>query len=451
MASRWQVDWPLLPAKVWCFFSAGSQACYYAWLPVVYANMGLQPSQIGVLQGVAPLVSAAAMPAWTALADAWSAHREVLCATALISTILHCFLPVCPPRLAILVPLVLASEGIFSPAVPLADAAIGLTLHRAKRPFADYGKQRLWGAVGWGFVFAPATGALLDWTTGPVRRAAPYVGHVFCTIFSVLAALRLQQPGDGADAIHGDRDGDDAVQLVDAHRAAPLGADTQPTGIRDVIARLWACLRSTPGALLHCALFLCIGAAGGIMDTFLFVELRAMGGGGVLMGLALTVTCISEVGVFYRAGDIMDRLGNRGCFLLILFCFWTRLLAYAVLPMLRSPWAVMPVQLLHGVTFGLFWQAGNAFMRALAPPSLASSTQGLFQALNALGSFFGQVCGGLLSQRLGCPAMFGCTSVAMALVHGAYWAATKAEHTENGDGQLQGKQEQGQSQNGAVT
>ena len=76
---------------------------------------------------------------------------------------------------------------------------------------------------------------------------------------------------------------------------------------------------------------------------------------------------------------------------------------------------------------------------------------GLFQALNALGSFFGQVCGGLLSQRLGCPAMFGCTSVAMGLVHGAYWAATKAEHTRNGDGQLQGKQEQGQSQNGAVT
>ena len=443
MASRWQMDWPLMPAKCWCFFSAGAQACYYAWLPVVYADMGLRPAQIGVLQGVAPLVSASTMPAWTALADAWSAHREVLCATALISTILHCFLPVCPPRLAVLVPLVLAAEGTFSPAVPLADAAIGLTLHRARRSFADYGKQRLWGAVGWGFVFAPAIGAIEDWTGGTVRRAAPYVGHIFCTICSVLAALRLQQPGDGAGAIHGD--GDDSLQLVAAD-AQGASEDTQPTGIRDVIARLWVLLRSTPGALLHCALFLCVGAAGGIMDTFLFVMLRNMGGGGVLMGLALTMTCVSEVGVFYRAGDILHALGNRGCFLLILGCFWTRLLAYAALPMLHSPWAVMPVQLLHGVTFGLFWQVGNAYMRALAPPSLASSCQGLFQSLNALGSFFGQVCGGLLSQRLGCPAMFFVTSVAMFCVHGAYWAATRAEH--KGSSQLQAKQE---PQNGAVT
>jgi len=426
---RVEIDWPLLPAKIWCFFSAASQACYYAFLPVVYANMGLNAAQIGVLTGFSPLIGALSMPAWTALADAWHAHREILCATALVSTILHCFLPACPPKLSILLPLVLVTEGTFSPAVPLADAAIGLTLSRAKRPFADYGKQRLWGAVSWGFVFAPGIGFIEDFTTGRLRLAAPYVGHVLCNVFAVAAAVRLKQPGDEDEGSGGE---EDTVELLDGapngacHDSESRAGDTR-MGVLQVAARLWRSLRATPGALVHCALFLVAGAAGGVMDTFLFVMLRNMGGGGALMGLALTCTCISEVGVFARAGDIQTALGGyRQCFSLVLACFWIRLLLYAGLPLLRSPWAVMPVQLLHGVTFGLFWQISNGYMRALAPSQdLVSTYQGLFQALNSLGSFFGQLLGGIVTQRLGCPRMFLCASIVMSVAHAAYWAATR--------------------------
>ena len=129
---RWlssRVDVELLPAKAWCFWISASAACYYAFLPLLYAEvLGLSSANIGVLCGVAPLVSALATPAWAALADAGSCHRAVLLATLASSAGLHCLLPLCPRTMGFLLPLVLVSETLAAPCVPLADAAIGLTL-----------------------------------------------------------------------------------------------------------------------------------------------------------------------------------------------------------------------------------------------------------------------------------------------------------------------------------
>jgi predicted MFS family arabinose efflux permease len=123
------VDSDQLPAKQWCFWVAGGMACYYAFLPLVYAELlGLSASDIGVLCGVAPLVSALATPLWAAVADAGNCHRALVLATLASSAGLHCLLPLCPRSMAYLLPLVVISEAVGAPCVPLADAAIGLTL-----------------------------------------------------------------------------------------------------------------------------------------------------------------------------------------------------------------------------------------------------------------------------------------------------------------------------------
>ena len=130
--ARWLprgVDPELLPAKEWCFWISASAACYYAFLPLIYAEvLGLSPSNIGVLCGIAPLVSALATPLWAAVADAGGCHRAVLLCTLAGSAGLHCLLPLCPRTMACLVPLVRLSEAMAAPCVPIADAAIGLTL-----------------------------------------------------------------------------------------------------------------------------------------------------------------------------------------------------------------------------------------------------------------------------------------------------------------------------------
>jgi hypothetical protein len=58
-----------------------------------------------------------------------------------------------------------------------------------------------------------------------------------------------------------------------------------------------------------------------------------------------------------------------------------RLLAYLALPLLPTPWLLLPVELLQGATFALAWSAGTVHVKRISPPHLRSTVQSLFQGL----------------------------------------------------------------------
>jgi hypothetical protein len=250
--------------------------------------------------------------------------------------------------------------------------------------------------VSWGFVFSPLVGAIETFAPGRVRAAAPYLGHLACYAAAFAAARQLAQPSDVPDA-HADAKA--------SAGAAP--APVLPAAALDVLRQLLAAIHATPGATLRLTLFLILGAIMGTIGSFLFLWLRVLGGSELLDGLALTVTCVSEVAIFYYSGEIQMRLGGvTNCLHLVIFCYASRLICYAALPALGGAWAVLPVQLLHGVTFGLYWSVGNAFARSLAPPGLESSMQALFSGLNSAGACIGNVLAGAIVQRWGFRALW---------------------------------------------
>ena len=421
------IDPRLLHCKLWCWWLSASAACFYAFLPLVYASSGLSPSEIGILTGAAPIVSAFATASWAAWADTHSCHRSLLLLSVAGGAFLHCLLPFTPPKLGWLLPLVLLSEFVAAPCVALADAAIGLTLARAGLGFEAYGKQRLWGAVSWGFVFAPAIGAVEAFTSGRLRQAAPYVGHVLSSAGAFHAAAQLAFPAPPPPA-------DKELQALKTEEGnAPAACEKADEEAEEVArgglhALVHAVQRTShhPGFLHRLYLFVALGAALGAMDVFLFVWLKELGGGTFLDGIALTVTCISETAIFFYAGEIESRLGTTGCLHVVLGCYVFRLFSYSLLGVFSSPWAVLPFQLLHGVTFGLLWHIGNSYMRAVAPHGLESTLQGLFQSLVQLGSFAGLLLAGALVQRAGCARMFGTFGGLMAAAQLLFYATDPA-------------------------
>jgi predicted MFS family arabinose efflux permease len=84
------------------------------------------------------------------------------------------------------------------------------------------------------------------------------------------------------------------------------------------------------------------------------------------------------------------------------------MLCYAALPLIRlGPWAVLPIELLHGVTFGLGWGVGTAVCKRLAVKGLEASLQGLFQSVYfGLGYGVGALAGGLFSSFCSLQWMF---------------------------------------------
>jgi len=55
-----------------------------------------------------------------------------------------------------------------------------------------------------------------------------------------------------------------------------------------------------------------------------------------------------------------------------------------------SPWLIVLVNMIHGVTFGMFWIASVALMSHRAPAEVATSAQGLLAlAVGGIGSSLG--------------------------------------------------------------
>ena len=89
----------------------------------------------------------------------------------------------------------------------------------------------------------------------------------------------------------------------------------------------------------------------------------------------LQVTCAAEVPVFRLQSHLLDRIGPSTTFDIVLAAYALRMACYALLPWFKTPWAVLPVETLHGITFACGWGAGTVHARQLAPEGLAATLQ----------------------------------------------------------------------------
>lgn len=96
------------------------------------------------------------------------------------------------------------------------------------------------------------------------------------------------------------------------------------------------------------------------------------------MGLCIATMCAAEAPVFHYAGPIFDRLGLPLTLHMVMFVYVLRLCLYGILSVFGTPWAVLPIEILHGVTFGCAWSAGTLNCSRIAPKGLEATTQALF-------------------------------------------------------------------------
>lgn len=75
---------------------------------------------------------------------------------------------------------------------------------------------------------------------------------------------------------------------------------------------------------------------------------------------------------------------------IVLLATTLRLACYGLLHRAGSVWSVLPVELLHGVTFACGWGAATVYASKVAPPGLSATMQVRIQCV-------------LSHMRLGCP------------------------------------------------
>jgi predicted MFS family arabinose efflux permease len=137
------------------------------------------------------------------------------------------------------------------------------------------------------------------------------------------------------------------------------------------------------------------------------------------------VACCTEVPAFRFQGKLLESVSLDSVVHLVLLTIALRLGLYSALPGWGSVWGVLPVELLHGITYALAFGCGTMYASKVAPPGRGASMQGVFQATYlSIGGGLGGLLGGLLLESQGGATLF---STSALLVLGGWAAAWAAE------------------------
>jgi PPP family 3-phenylpropionic acid transporter len=348
--------------KSFYFFYHAVVASLLPFLVIFYDQLGLSGSQIGFLVGIPPLMYLIGAPIWGGLADSTQKHKLILVLAITGTLVLVPFL-LNISLFLILIPVIAAFAFFLAPIMPLVDNSVMDMLGELK---IQYGKQRLWGAVGWG-IAGPITGWLID------RSGIQWA--FYCYLLLMFLGLII------------------ALYL--------------PIGNVSIGGKFWQEFRlllSNRQWLLFLVMVF-IGSLGiSIGSNFIFLYLDDLGASKTLMGLCLTFNTLGEIPFLYYSDRFLRKWGARGLLILALLTSSIRAFAYSLI---KIPWLVLPIQLLHGPSYAALWVAGVTYADEVSPPGLGATAQGLFAAVfmgfsYAIGAFIG----GYLYENAGPVAMF---------------------------------------------
>jgi PPP family 3-phenylpropionic acid transporter len=113
---------------------------------------------------------------------------------------------------------------------------------------------------------------------------------------------------------------------------------------------------------------------------------------------------LSEIPVIYASGRIMNRIGVRNLFALGLAGCAVRLFGFSLA---GAVWMILPLQLLHALTFGAFHCSSVTYVSRIVPERMQSTAQTVFAAVTVGGGgIIGGTVGGLIAQRAGYTALY---------------------------------------------
>lgn len=391
-------DVALWKCKAYYFLVIGGNACLLPFLPLFYQRWNLKHWQIGLIGASRATCGSLLNPIWGALADATGRHNAIHFFTLAWQAFWYANLSSLAPRTwPWTYAYVLMIEACACCTGALADSAVGLMCRRFNlennRTDANYGRQRLWGAIAWGCVCAPSVGLAMALGGERTRQILPFAS--FGVLFGSGAVMSLWLEHDPVPGSNAPTKSAEALRDVasDDDESAPMHA------------RLWRVV-SKPVNAIRFGLFTFMGASMYITDVYLNLWLQDNGGKTDLMGIALAVTAVTEISVFYYQAQIKQRFGIDWILLLTPFAYALRQLWYSMIPRFSSPWWVLPAQSLHGLTFALYWSTGNDMVQLIAPRGLTTAMTGMFSGANNVGGLLGSIIGGLVYDAYGGQALF---------------------------------------------
>jgi PPP family 3-phenylpropionic acid transporter len=344
------------------FLFYAAMAFFMPFIVLFYQQLHFSGTQIGLLTGVPPLVSLAAGPLLSGVADRTRRHNLIMGGGLVAAAVTAFLLPSLTNFMLIFI-LVIVFNILFSPVGSLSDSATMAMLGEER---SMYGRVRLGGTFGWG-IFAQIAGTMF-YAFGLKVLFYVYTG---ITLLNLFVSQKL------------------TFSKHEEHQTTQGGVRMFLTNRRWII-------------FLLSAFFGGLGAVSVV--SYLSPYLKELGANGTQIGFAFTIATLTELPVFFFGHHLVKRFTPYGLYLIALVLIGVRSVLFGIVNTL--PLAIL-VQALGGMLYPAFWSAGVAYADEHAPAGLKSTAQAIFGAASfGVGSAIGGLICGVMLESIGGRGMY---------------------------------------------
>ncbi|KAG1709507.1 hypothetical protein DVH05_020158 [Phytophthora capsici] len=342
--------------------------CYslVAYLPIFFEEANFTKSEIGILLAIPCICTVLGPPVWGAIADTLHRHKQVLLFCHVTSALLI-FAIQFVTSFPLMCVVVFVAYCQMVPTLALLDVA---AMKLSAKYAGDFGKQRLYSAFGYG---------VGGYIAGMLASA---VGIEWC--FTMMLGVSC-------------------ITLVLLLRYIPAGyADDEddephPKGVfHTTVTHIFR----RPDVLVLFVVALVAGVNGGFIDSYLFLNVYDLSDdGATIVSVFVAVQTLSEIPFFFLASSMIKKFGTAVCITVVALAFFTRDMVYTYM---EQPWYIVPVEMLHGVTFGLLLATMTIYLHDAAPKGASGTIIGLLSAvLRGVGAGTASLVGGVIYDDYG--------------------------------------------------
>ncbi|WP_438446959.1 MFS transporter [Gorillibacterium sp. sgz5001074] len=369
----------LFKLRLLYLFTGTAGGLFNPYLTTLFVHQGIPANLAGVYMSIGTFLSIIVQPVWGMLVDRYRKTKTVLLLGVAVPGFLSFFYHVEAAAVILMVYMLYIVFHVIQS--PIADS---YAVSAASRAGTSYGTIRMMGSVG--------------------TALGGYLGGLYLSRFGILELwlpfLILSLAGACT------------VLLLSGETERKASPITLSEGLKELLGN-----RVFVVFLIAC---LFVNQTLTAYNSFFVLAFKSAGGSYSLVGTALLLASMTNLPTMLLASRVVNRLGHERTLLLAAVFYALR---WAIQWLFPVPAVMMGIQILHGLSFGLFYVAAVEYVAAVSGKRMQATGQSVFyMVFSGMGGIVGNLLNGYLYNAGGAAAMYmTCTFSAFIGAAMLYW------------------------------